>query len=123
MKRSLFTPDQVIAFRDNPYTFNVTEGTVRFSLAFKQIFCERYDLGHPAQQIFRDLGYDVSALGKNRIYAFTRHIKVERASDSGLHEGNRRPSLQSDLPDYTGMSKDEALARMQYELLYMRSGA
>jgi hypothetical protein len=120
MQTKLFTPQEIEILRENPYTLSVTEETIRYTLPFKQEYWRRHTLGQSATHIFIELGYDVSILGKGRVYAFASHVKKEAASKTGLHEGTYRRGLRTDIPNYTGMSNNEALARMQRELLYMR---
>jgi hypothetical protein len=120
MPKKLFTSQEIEILRENPYTLSVTEETIRFTLPFKQEYWRRHTLGQSATHIFIELGYDINILSKGRIYAFASHLKKEAASPVGLHEGTYRRGLRTDIPNYTGMSNNEALARMQRELLYMR---
>ena len=109
--RSKFTRQQVDAFQANPYTYRISESTIRFTLEFKKEFWKRYQAGQSPSRILTDLGYDVDALGKRRIQAIRE----------GLHEGNapcrkRRPHST----DYSSVPKDQAVELMQHELLYLR---
>lgn len=119
--RSKFTRQQVDAFQANPYTYRISESTIRFTLEFKKEFWKRYQAGQSPSRILTDLGYDVDALGKRRIQAIRDHIRKEAASPEGLHEGNapcrkRRPHST----DYSSVPKDQAVELMQHELLYLR---
>ena len=67
--RSKFTRQQVDAFQANPYTYRISESTIRFTLEFKKEFWKRYQAGQSPSRILTDLGYDVDALGKRRIQA------------------------------------------------------
>jgi hypothetical protein len=118
--KKLFSPQEIEALRQNPYTLAVTEGTIRFTLPFKQEFMNRYNSGQAAARIFADLGYDADVLGKCRVKSFASHLRAEAASRLGLHEGNNRRGRHVEVPDYAGMPEDMALARMQRELLYLR---
>lgn len=39
MKWKSFTPEEVLALRENPYTLKVTDKTIAFTRAFKEQFC------------------------------------------------------------------------------------
>ena len=111
--RSKFTRQQVDAFQANPYTYRISESTIRFTLEFKKEFWKRYQAGQSPSRILTDLGYDVDALGKRRIQAIRDHIRKEAASPEGLHEGNapcrkRRPHST----DYSSVPKDQAVELM-----------
>ena len=59
--RSKFTRQQVDAFQANPYTYRISESTIRFTLEFKKEFWKRYQAGQSPSRILTDLGYDVDA--------------------------------------------------------------
>ena len=92
--RSKFTRQQVDAFQANPYTYRISESTIRFTLEFKKEFWKRYQAGQSPSRIL---------------------------TPEGLHEGNapcrkRRPHST----DYSSVPKDQAVELMQHELLYLR---
>lgn len=119
--RSKFTKQQVDAFQANPYTYRISESTIRFTLEFKKESWKRYQADQSPSRILTDLGYDVDALGKRRVQAIWDHIRKEAASPEGLHEGNapcrkHRPHST----DYSAVPKEQAVELMQHELLCLR---
>ena len=118
--KKLFTPGEVEILRSNPYTLSVTSKTIRFTLAFKQAFWTKRQAGERLQDIYSDLGYDVSILGDVRIKNIANSIRKEALSKEGLHENNSRRAYRPDQVDYNGMPQHEAVVRMQHEILYLR---
>ncbi len=118
--KKLFTPDEVEILRSNPYTLSVTSKTIRFTLAFKQAFWTKRQAGERLQDIYSDLGYDVSILGDVRIKTIANSIRKEALSKEGLHENNSLRAYRPDQVDYSGMPQNEAMVRMQHEILYLR---
>ncbi len=54
--RSKFTKQQVDAFQANPYTYRISESTIRFTLESKKEFWKRYQAGQSPSRILTDLG-------------------------------------------------------------------
>ena len=118
--KKLFTPTEVEILKSNPYTLSVTSKTIRFTLAFKQAFWTKRQAGERLQDIYSDLGYDVSILGDVRIKNIANSIRKEALSKEGLHENYSRRAYRPDQVDYNGMPQHEAMVRMQHEILYLR---
>lgn len=115
-----FTEEEIRILAANPYTYRVTEKTIRFTLAFKEEFLRRDKEGYSVKQIFIDLGYDYEMLGKRRCEGVRQHVVHEAISESGLHEGTLFPKIKPSSRDYTTLPESKAIEYMQHELLYLR---
>jgi len=115
-----FTEEEIRILVANPYTYRITESTIRFTLEFKKEFYKRYKDGYSSTQIVSDLGYDVNILGKRRIEGLRDHITKEALSEAGLHEGTLFHKIRPNSRDYTTLPQSKAIEYMQHELLYLR---
>lgn len=116
----LFTSEEIIILRNNPFTLNVTPRTINFTLTFKQKFLELYNKGLGAKQIIKELGYDPTILGQGRIDAISRHIKLEAKSKYGLHEGSKaRGSRANDLQNKV-LNEKQTIDCLKQEVILLR---
>lgn len=120
MKETVFTQEEIEILKANPYTLSVTKYSIRFTLAFKQTLWLRRQAGDRIHNIFTDLGYDMDIIGLKRAKSISTRIRNEALSPDGLHENNNRPKLHPEFTTFQNMPYDEAMIRMQHELLYMR---
>ena len=119
MSPTLLTQEQIQALSPNQYTEFVSKSTVRYTAEFKQLFLDSMEQGKSARKIFSDAGYDPDILGESRMKSFAHRVRKEAASDTGLHSGYKEMKLHPDLADYSSMPADEAMSRMQNEILYL----
>ncbi len=88
-----FTAEERAELLSNPYTARITECTVTFTLAFKQLVMDNIDLpGMTSRKVFRMAGYSDSLFTPDtRCYAIAS-IRKEAASEKGLQEPPPRKS-------------------------------
>lgn len=80
-----FTPEQIQALSQNPYTHAVSAARISFTLAFKEFFCEQSRIpGMTTKKIFLKAGYDPSWFSKSTLDAIRRTILKEASSPEGL---------------------------------------
>ena len=115
-----FTEEEIRILASNPYTYQVTDTTIRFTLAFKEEFLRRYKEGFSPKQIVQDLGYRMDILGTRRVEGLRDHIVKESRSEAGLHEGTLHNKIKPVSRDYTTLPESKAIEYMQHELLYLR---
>ncbi len=86
-KRKLFTETEQEILRSNPFTLEVTERYIRFTVEFKKFLLdEREKNGTTFKNIFRKAGYDPEILGESRIVKISEQVRKEAKSPKGLHE-------------------------------------
>lgn len=115
-----FTQKEMALLKKNPYTLCVSESTLRFTKEFKEEFWRRYQSGERTKDIISALGYDLAILGDARVVGIYQHIKREAYSKAGFHDSYKRPDPKTKKDDFSSLPSDQALTRMQHELLYMR---
>jgi len=115
-----FTQKEIAILKKNPYTSSVSDSTLKFTKEFKEEFWRRYQAGQRTKKIISDLGYNLDILGDARIVGIYQHIKREAYSEAGFRDSCTRPDPKSKKEDFTDLPSDQALTRMQHELLYMR---
>lgn len=82
-----FTDEQKAELLSNPYTYRITECTVIFTLAFKQLVMDNIDLpGMSARNVFRLAGYSDSLFSDFGRRYIVNCIRREAASEKGLTE-------------------------------------
>ena len=122
MPTKLLTKKEMKILRENPYTYSVTEKTLRFTKAFKEEFWDRYQKGDKPKKILRDLGYDPDMLGENRVISIYQSVKSEAESLEGFRDFScKKPSVPYDKYEKNkGVSDNHAIRRLQNEVRYMR---
>ena len=119
--QKIFTPEEILTLRDNPYTLRVSQKTISFTLAFKEAFWNGYQEGRSPIQLIRELGYDPDILGQTRIDGIGKNLKNEAGSKLGLHQGPApRSRRQLNEDDLNALSQRQAMKQMQRELIYLR---
>ncbi len=109
-KRRKFMEEEIRILVDNPYTYRVTDTTIRFTLAFKEEFLKRYKEELSPKQIVKDLGYSVDILGVWGVEGLRDHIVKESLSEAGLHEGTLHNKIKPSSRDYTMLPESKAIS-------------
>lgn len=116
--KKTFTEEEQEILRSNPFTLQVTENQIRFTVEFKRFLLEeREKNGTKWKEIFRKAGYDPEILGPIRIERIPAKVKKEAMSSRGLHETAAK----------TGYSKEnervqtqKAIRQLQDEVLRLQ---
>ena len=119
MNPNAFTTEQVKQLSENPYTLFVSTATIRYTREFKERFLELDSEGIGLQACFRLLGYDPEVLGFSRMKSFSTRLKKQARKDGEVCEGNKPKKRHPALSDYGNMPTEEAMIRMQNEILYL----
>lgn len=119
MKRHFFTEEQQEFLRQNKWTYSVNETTLVFSVEFKKEFWKRYQAGQLPTEIFTELGYDASVLGRCRIQNSTLRIRKE-AESGNFTQGGRRNKHSVLTENLSELGAEKSLEKLQAEVLYLR---
>lgn len=84
MKGKTFTPEEVRALRENPYTLKATDKTITFTRAFKEQFWQGLREGKSKYELLKELGYDPELLGPSRVEGISYHIRKRGRTPRGL---------------------------------------
>lgn len=122
MSKKLLTKREMNILRKNPYTYSVSEKTLRLTKAFKEEFWVRYQKGDKPKKILRDLGYDPEMLGESRVISIYEQIKSEAGSLEGFRDFgcSKHRVLSSTDERNKGVSDNRAMRRLLNEVTYMR---
>ena len=122
MKWKVFSPEEVVSLRNNPYTLKATEKTITFTLKFKEVMLDGLQQGKSPEIIMRELGYDPAVIGDSRVKGIAYHITKEAESPEGLHEGRRTPRMARAVTEeeVASSAPSRSLRRLQAEVSYLR---
>ena len=73
---------------DSPYVAYVSRETVSYTKAFKNSAWQKYCDGIDPLQIFEDAGFNIEALGKDRILGFFKLLREAKEKGLAFTEGN-----------------------------------
>lgn len=114
--KKILTLEEVSILRNNPYVRNVSSKGITYTKAFKELFVEEYYEGKTPRQIFRDAGFDVVAIGMDRIRGSAERWRKQAERLEGLKDTRKGGSGR---PKTKHLTKDEIIERQkgQIELL------
>jgi putative transposase len=77
MAKVIFTKEEIEAFRNNQYVVSISEKSISFSEAFKEILVREGHNGQPHRKILRDLGIDARVLGTERVKSLFARVRIQ----------------------------------------------
>ena len=123
-----FTPDQLQELLNSPHVASVSRRSVSYTLAFKELFWQRYCDGVPPIQIFIDAGINPETVGRARINGLAKTLRKNKESGVAFNEGdephvgNQEKGFDFPIPPKrmtsTTISLDEA-ARLAHKVEYL----
>ena len=87
-----FTEEQIEELRKNPYVKRVSEKGITYEEEFKERFMAEYESGKKPYQIFREAGFDVNVLGKQRVHSFCDRTKKQHKREAGFEDQRKYSS-------------------------------
>ena len=112
MGRKYFTSEDQSKLRKNPYVKNVSEKSITYTDEFREEFYSEYLKGIGPTQILREMGFDPSILGSDRILSITKRIKKYSQRVGGFKDKRRESSGR---PRSKDLSIEEQLERLQHQ--------
>jgi hypothetical protein len=123
-----FTPAQLQELLSSPNVASVSRRSVSYTLAFKEMFWQRYCDGVAPIQIFTDAGINPETVGRARINGLAKTLRKNKECGVAFSEGNEpntnKPEKGFDFPippkrmASTTISLDEA-ARLAHKVEYL----
>lgn len=113
-----YTKRQIKELKLNPYTLQVDDKRIFFTIEFKKIFWTKYQAGMSPRAIFKELNYNLDYFGQKQIDSIVQRVKKEALSGE-FTEGyskNNRMKIKEPSDDITPQN----FKQMQNELLYLR---
>ena len=124
MSRPLFTEEQQLLLRQNPYIYSVTETRITLTKEFKELFMTAYKAGESPRTILEDRGFDISIIGERRIWSISQHIRTEYKKYGEFHEGYgpRGEAASPDAPTDAAkpLSETDEIKQLRHEVDYLK---
>ena len=117
MSKKLFTPQEQLMLRQNPFTEKVTARMLSLTVEFKEIFIQEYNKGKTPKQIFEDHGFDVDVLGGKRIRSMAQHTRDQYEKYGGF---SNKPVKQDKTESGKKHSEKDDIAHIRAEMEYLR---
>lgn len=96
-EHSSFSPEQLAELLSSPHVSSVTQKSVSYTVAFKDLFWQRYCDGVDPIQIFVDAGFNVETLGRARILGLAKTLRKQYERGAVWSEGSE-PAKESGIP-------------------------
>ena len=113
-----YTKKQIKELKQNPYTLQVNEQRIFFTIEFKKVFWNKYQAGMSPRAIFKELNYNLENFGQKQIDSIVQRIKKE-ASEGEFTEGYNRLN-RIKIKEGDSEITPQNLKQIQNELLYLR---
>ena len=113
-----YTKKQIKELKQNPYTLQVDEKRIFFTIEFKKVFWNKYQAGMSPRAIFKELDYNLENFGQKQIDSIVQRIKKE-VSEGEFTEGYNR-TKRIKIKEVDSEITPQNLKQMQNELLYLR---
>jgi len=128
-ERSEFTPEQLSELLRSPHVAYVSRSSISYTLAFKEMFWQRYCDGIPPIQIYEDAGLNPDIIGKIRVKGLVDALRHQKEKGLPFNYGREphinQPEKQFDFPkpprrpNYSlPISPDEA-AKLTHQVMYL----
>lgn len=113
-----YTKKQIEELKENPYTLQIDEQRIFFTIEFKKIFWKKYQVGMSPRAIFKELDYNLDYFGQKQIDSIVQRIKKEALAGEFTEGYTRRNRMKIQEPDSEITPRN--LNQIQNELMYLR---
>lgn len=117
MGKKYFTDEQLEVLLKNPYVKRASSKAITYTEEFKAHFVEEYEAGKTPSEILRNAGFDVSALGRQRIDNISRRFRNMSKRKEGFRDTRKGSSGR---PLTKHLTSDEQIARLQHQVKYLK---
>ena len=112
-----FTDEQVEKLRQNEHVKQVSNKGITYQESFKECFLEEYAKGKPARVIFIEAGFDIEALGSERVRAASKRWRAQSKRLEGLKDTRKGGSGR---PRTRNLTQEEIIERQKAEIEYLK---
>lgn len=113
-----YTKKQIKELKENPYTLQINEQRIFFTIEFKKVFWTKYQSGMSPRKILKELNYNLENFGQKQIDSITQRVKKE-ALNGEFTEGYSRINRMK-IKEPEGEITPQNIKQMQHELLYLK---
>ena len=117
MGKNYFTDEQLDALLKNPYVKSASSKAITYTEEFKAYFISEYEAGKTPSEILKCSGFDVRALGKDRIDNISRRFRKMSNREEGFSDMRKDASGR---PATKTLTSDEQIARLQHQVKYLK---
>ena len=126
MSKKIFTQEQVQSLLQNPHVSACSEKSITYHQDFKVAAVRRYHEGMPPSAIFREAGFPVSLLGKDRMDGRLKDWRKAFAKngESGLRKDGRatnNPHGSRGKYDLANLNDQEKLKYYEAQVAYLKA--
>ena len=113
-----YTQKQIKELKANPYTLQVDEKRIFFTIEFKKTFWIKYQAGMSPRAIFKELNYNLDYFGQKQIDSIVQRVKKEALAGEFTERYQRSKRMKIKEPEV--LNSEQTLQQMQHEMLYLR---
>lgn len=113
-----YTQKQIKELKANPYTLQVDDKRIFFTIEFKKIFWTKYQAGMSPRAIFKELNYNLDYFGQKQIDSIVQRVKKEALAGEFTEGYQRYKRMKIKEPEL--LNPEQTLQQMQHEMLYLR---
>lgn len=113
MSNKLLTKKEIEMLLKNPYVKSVSEKSITYTDEFKNIFITEYANGMIPSAIFRKYGFNVEALGYERIKTSSYRWRNQVKREDGLCDTRKGKSGR---PRTRDLSDSELISRLEHKI-------
>lgn len=101
----------------NPYVKSASSKAITYTEEFRAYFVTEYEAGKTPSEILKSCGFDVKALGRDRIDTISRRFRKMSKREEGFKDTREGSSGRPRTKDLTA---DEQIARLQHQIKYLK---
>jgi len=117
MSKIIFNDEQVKQLRANPHVKHVSNLCITYAKEFKEHFIEENEQGKTTRIIFEECGFDIEALGIDRVKASGKRWRKAADRLEGL---NDKRKLNSGRPRTRDLTPDQQIEKLKVENQYLK---
>lgn len=113
-----YTQKQIKELKANPYTLQVSDKRIFFTIEFKKVFWTKYQAGMSPRAIFKELNYNLDYFGQKQIDSIVQRVKKEALAGEFTEGYQRYKRMKIKEPEL--LNSEQVLQQIQHEMLYLR---
>lgn len=121
MSKVLFKEEYIIELRKNVYVKEASAKGITYTDEFKTLFIAEYIKGKLPSQIFKDCGFGVEMIGRERINSASKRWRkaYKQFGELGLSDTRK---TNSGYPLNKELTLEKQLTKKDAEIAYLKSG-
>lgn len=117
MGRNYFTDEQLKALLVNPFVKKASDKAITYTDEFKEYYFSEYNTGKMPLEILWNAGFDVRALGKQRVDNLSRRFLSMGKRQKGFSDLRKESSGHATTKN---LSDDEQITRLKHQVKYLK---